>query len=93
MSYSIGAWGVTKVEVKEKLAAQFAQVLEGQPIHSADIEQAKAAANAFIDLLPNDPAKDIHVSVSGSVSWLGDLNMPNVVGASVNIGASLVPKP
>jgi hypothetical protein len=50
-----------------------------------------AAAAAFINLLPDDEAKDVSVSVSGWVQWTGTYPDSHVLcGASCSVSASLV---
>lgn len=92
MSYSVSVKGATKTEAKQNLALQLAGVLEAQSAHSADMDQAAAAANAFIDILPDDETQDVSVSVSGSIGWKGELGAHTITSASVNIGAILIPK-
>ena len=91
MSYSFSVRGATKTECMEKVAAELDKVVSGQPIHSADREQAKAAVWAFLDVLPNSPEKqDLSVSVSGSLSWNGADNA--ITSANVNISAGFLAK-
>ena len=51
-------------------------------------DQAQATAFAFVDCLVDDEAKDISVSVNGSLSWAGDDSA--ITGASVSVNAYLV---
>jgi hypothetical protein len=88
MSYSFSVRGATKAQAKEKVAAELAKVVAGQPIHARDQAQAQAAADAFVDLLADDDAKDVVVSVNGSVSWSSDVTAP-LTAASVGAGAYL----
>lgn len=92
MSYSISANGASKAEVKKALSAQLAEVAGRDVAHAADINQAEAAANSFIDVLPEDESKDIAVSVSGNISWSGQLCEHTITGSGVNIYAGFVPK-
>lgn len=67
--------------------------MAGQPIHARDREAAVANANAVIDLLAEDGAMHISVSVNGYVSWREALNddaSNELFGASVSANASLV---
>lgn len=92
MSYSFSARGATKQEVMQKVGIELDKVVVSQPIHSADFAQARAAAESFLDIIPDaSESQDYYVSVSGSISWDG-INPPVVKGASVNVGASLVAK-
>ena len=94
MSYSFSFTAASKSEAKERVATELDKVVESQPMHAADREQAAAAADAFIDLVP-EPKDDqaIYVSMSGSVSWTGDQDNRNVTGGAVNISASISSKP
>lgn len=70
MSYSISARGADKASAKAAIAAEFeAKVLALQPAHAADRDQALAVAGVFIDMLADDPEKDIAVSLNGSLGW------------------------
>jgi len=87
MSYSFSVTASTKDEAKEKIAEQFAKVIEGQPSHAADKDNALAAAGAFIDLLTDVPA-DHHIAVSmhGSLGWNSDAP-DKYTGAGVGVSA------
>lgn len=81
MSYSFQVRGSTKAEAIEKVKAEMAKVVEVQPVHAADQAQAVAAAESFVALLPDDDARDVTVSLSGSVSssatglWSGGVSV------------------
>lgn len=95
MSYSFSGRGATKAEVMEKVAAELDKVVAGQPIHAADRAQAQAAAQAFLDVLPDaNGEQDIYVSVSGSVGWSGVLGAADQVltSAGVNVSVALIAK-
>ena len=95
MSYSFSVRGVTRSELVEKVSAELDKVVATQPIHSADCKQALAAAEAFIAILPDPNDKqDFCVSVSGSLSWSGNMGASDqvLVSASVNVSASLQAK-
>lgn len=93
MSYSFGVRGATKTDAIAKVAAELDKVVTSQPIHSTDRAQAQAAAEAFINVIPDDETKDVYVSVRGSVGWQGTLDIDAVVtSASVNVSAALVAK-
>lgn len=93
MSYSMSIRAATKDEAKQKLADDFAKVVEAQPSHSFDQESALAVASQFIDLLPNDEEKDVSVTLSGSLSgeWEGS-DIKSVKGVAVSVTAVLVDK-
>lgn len=90
MSYSFRIQAATKAQAKEKVAAELALVVQAQPIHARDQAQAQAAADAFIDLLADDDAKDVMCVVYGSVSWTGNGDSAVLTSASVAPSASLV---
>ena len=90
MSYSFGVIKPTKEEAIEAVAVELDKVVATQPIHALDRDQALAAAGAFVRMLPDDPAKDVNVSVSGSVSWQGVYpDSHTISGANVSVSASL----
>jgi hypothetical protein len=92
MSYSFSIRAATKAEAKEKISVQMATVVQQQPIHAVDAEQAKAAASAFIDVVAVDESRDVVVSMNGSVSWSGNPEQPNIGSASVGVSAYLAAK-
>lgn len=67
MSYSFRSQGTTKAEVESKVREELAKVVLAQPIHETDADQAQAAAEAFLDLLPEDSTRDCYAAVSGSI--------------------------
>lgn len=90
MSYSFNVRAATKVEAKNNVATELAKVVANQPTHAHDQAQAQAAADAFIDLLPDDDAKDVSVSVNGSMGWSGTYPTDHVfTSASVGVYAML----
>lgn len=93
MSYSFKVLAASKLAAKAAIAAELAQVAKSQASHGRDFLQAQAAANAFVDVLPDDDGQDVHVSVSGSLSgaWEGN-NLQRVSGVNVCITASLAPR-
>ena len=85
MSYSIGAKGATKAECVEAAKNELSKVLDYQPEHAQDIEQAKAAAQAFVEALPDVPeGKMVSVSVYGSISWSGEDKRAHYISCTVN---------
>lgn len=90
MSYSFNVRAANKAEAKQKVREQFGVVLAQQPVHAAEQAQALAAADAFIDVLPDDETQDLSVSVSGYLSWSGDAAEPLLTAASVSVNAGLV---
>ena len=67
MSYSIGAKRATKSELSDTIAAELAKVPETQPAHKVDIDQAISTSAALINLMTDDPDRDLYCSVSGSI--------------------------
>lgn len=92
MSYSFNVRAGTKAEVLEKVAAELNQAVADQPIHSADREQAEAAASAFLGILPEVDDKDYFISVNGSVGYQGEGEERVITTASVGVSASLIAK-
>jgi hypothetical protein len=86
MSYSFSVRGATKGEVITKVADELAKVVTAQPVHASDQAQAQAATEAFVDLLGDDDAKDVAVSVNGSVQSSNG----GLLQSSFNVNASLV---
>lgn len=90
MSYSFSARAATKAEVLAKVDEELDKVVAGQPIHVADRAQARAAAEAFLGVVPDPTSdQDAYVSISGSVSSNAD---QLVTAASVSVSASVVAK-
>lgn len=69
MSYSFNIKAQTKAAAKEAVADKFAEIVAQQPIHARDCSAVLANANAVIDLLAEDEAKDVSVTCNGYVSW------------------------
>lgn len=94
MSYSFTFTAATREAAKEQVSAKLAAVVDQQPVHAVDVEQAKANAFAAIDLLPEDPGRDIQVVASGYVSgtWDGG-ELTRLTGVSVNVNVALVARP
>lgn len=91
MSYSFQAKGKTKSEAIAAVITKMDEVVAGQPVHAADREPAIEAVKAFINLLPEDEAKDVSVSVSGSLGWQGVYpDSHAITSAQVSTYASLV---
>lgn len=88
MSYSFSLRAATKAEAKEKIAVQMATIVEQQPVHAKDVDQAKATANAFVDMLQDDESRDVMVHMNGSVGWTGDLGTESCLISSAGVGVS-----
>lgn len=94
MSYSFTVKAATKAEAKAAVEKAYDEMVVGQPIHARDKAAAMANAAAVIDLLIEDPAKHISVSMNGYVSWRGvpeqDVAENELTGASVSASAALI---
>lgn len=87
MSYSFNVTASSKVEAKEKVAAEFDTILASQPVHAADRASAQAAADAFVDLVKEPgEGEEIAVTVNGYVSWRDE---GEFTGASVGVSANV----
>ncbi len=98
MSYSFSVRASNKAEAKERVDAELAKVVESQAIHARDRAQAQHVAEAFIDLLVDDPERDIDVNVHGSVSWrdtlvAGQEGEAVLIAAGVAVSAMLLARP
>lgn len=92
MSYSFSGDSVNKDHAKKYVKEELKKIADAQPVHHIDLAQAQAAAESFIDLLP-DPAPDTGVSVqmAGSVSWTGTDKDPSFTSVAVSIHVMLKP--
>ena len=90
MSYSFNVQGADKGEVLLKAAEEFKKVVEQQPVHAADHEQAYAAVSGMVDALTEDPSQDIYVSCSGYVSWVNGPDDRKIATVSLSVTATLV---
>ena len=86
MSYSLSAQSATKAELELKLSAELSKVPETQPVHIDDIDPAFNAAKSLIDLMYDDPDRDIYCSVAGSI-WKTDVGVQTL---TLNISTSYV---
>lgn len=89
MSYSLSAQRATKDELEIAVRDELSKVPVSQPVHEADIDQAFNAAKSLIDLMQDDPARDLYCAVSGSI-WKTDAGVQNV---SLNISISYTERP
>lgn len=92
MSYSFSIKAATKSEAKAKVAEELSKVVTAQPVHQYDRAAAQASADAFTDLLADDEAQDVSLSVSGWLSWNGGTGAEQVKTANVTVTASLTAK-
>lgn len=86
MSYSLSAQCATKVELETAIRDKLSEVPRTQPVHEADIDQAFNAAKSLMDLMQDDPARDLYCSVAGSL-WKTDVGVQSV---SLNVSLSYV---
>jgi hypothetical protein len=90
MSYSFSVLAATKAAAKSAVAAKMAETAVAQKCHARDMVPAIAAANAFVDQLADDEAKDVIVTMSGSLMdrWDGS-DVVHCESANVSVTASL----
>lgn len=69
MSYSFTVKAADKAAAKAAVEVEFDKVVATQTIHARDRAAVLANASAVIDLLEDNPDKDITVSCNGSLSW------------------------
>jgi len=91
MSYSFSIRAATKAAAIAAAAVKLDEVVAQQPIHKVDRDQALAAVEAFVNILPDDEAKDVAVIVNGSVGWVGSTDT-TICSAGVGINAGHVNK-
>jgi hypothetical protein len=85
MSYSFSVSAPSKDEAKTKVRDELVRVTTAQPVHALDSDQAFEAVAAFIELLHDDPTRDVSASISGSISTTDQ----NVTHANVNVTVQL----
>jgi len=88
MSYSIGAKCATKAELVAAIRDELTVIPNNQPVHLKDIDQAFEAAKSLIDLMSDDPDRDLYCSVAGSI-WDKDGRVEQV---SVNVNVNYQPR-
>lgn len=91
MSYSFTITAATKALALAAVAAQLDAVVAQQPSHEVDRQQAQQAAELFVGLLPDDAARDVRVSMNGSVggTWASDNRVAVLGSVAVGVGAYL----
>jgi hypothetical protein len=94
MSYSFNVRAATKAEAKLKVAAELDKVVQQQPVHTTDRDQAMTVATAFVDMLADaGENQDIVVSVNGWLSWSGETPVgTGFSGSCVGVSASVAAK-
>lgn len=83
MSYSFSVARPTKAELVDAIGVEMAKVVEAQPVHEADAGKAIETASSLIYMLVDDPAGDIHATLSGSI-WKTDVGIQSL-GLSVTV--------
>lgn len=91
MSYSFSFRAAAKDEAKQLVADKMDDVVSAQPIHEVDAKMAHDTTCSAIDLVRDDEAQDISVSVNGSV-WGVEEGL-NSVSVSVNVSLIAKEKP
>jgi hypothetical protein len=89
MSYSFQIKATTKALAIAEVATELAGIVNSKPEHGVDQVPVQAAADAFINLLPDDATQDVDVIVVGSVHSVGK----QLAGVLCQINASLSPRP
>lgn len=90
MSYSFNVRAASAALAMTAVSTKLDEVVASQPVHEADKEQALAAAEAFLTLVPEKEGHEYSVSVNGSVISVDGVLTQASVG--VNVGLIAVPK-
>lgn len=88
MSFSFQVRGATKQEVMDLVTAKLTEICKIQADHKLDSGPVLGAVEEFVELLVDDPSKDIQVAVRGSL-WNSTVG---IVQTGVGIDAQLVTK-
>lgn len=86
MSYSFNVKGASKSEAIDMVRAKMRDIAVQQPVHNKDQLHVVATAKTFIDMLEDDEAKDVQVSVNGSIY----VQESGVQDIAVSVSAHLV---
>lgn len=89
MSYSFSVKAATKAEAIDAVVQRMGDVVAGQPDHAKERAAVEMAAAAFVNVLADDPERDVSVSVNGSLSWTSTEEPHSYYGASMSISAGL----
>lgn len=89
MSYSFSVKATTKDAARRGVADELRRVVEAQPGHDDDSTIAMNAAASAIDLLTDDPTKDVNVGMYGSIQRVGT---GPIFGVGMTINAYLTPR-
>lgn len=89
MSYSFRIQATDKDELKRQVVEKFNEIVGQQACHVADRNQGIAATHAFIDVLQDDPERDVMATVSGYLSGQWQQNeLVKINTASFNVCVS-----
>lgn len=95
MSFSFNFVASTKAAAKTRITEEMSKVLQYSIEHARDLPAAIAVGHAYIDVLTEDPEKDISVSMYGSLAtWDYEKNAQGSVtsaGVTVSVGHTLKP--
>lgn len=69
MNYDFHVKAETKADAINQANEQLDAVLAAQPMHAADMPAARQAVEAFTNLLVEDPACYVVLSISGSIHF------------------------
>lgn len=85
MSYMFHFAARSRAEAKQRLSTELDRVAEQQPVHRNDRDQAQAAAEAMLSVVP-EPGENnqLAISVSGSISWRSG-DDEDISGASITV--------
>lgn len=87
MSFSFEITAYSKNEAGSKVESKLAEIVAGQPAHAHDRQAVQDAAEGQINLLSEPTStEEIHVSISGALSWQGT-EQKVFLSSSVNISA------
>ena len=67
MSYSFNIKAESKAQAIDMVRARMRNVSVAQPVHNRDDLHVVAVAKTFIDMLQDDAARDVFVSVNGGI--------------------------
>jgi hypothetical protein len=91
MSFSFSVVGPTKEDVMASLEAEMTEVVSAQANHAHDRSSIESVVDIYLGLLDDRAEGVFHVSVSGSVGWLGSMEQPVYNGAGVSVSVRKVP--
>lgn len=91
MSYSFQIRAKTKAEAMVAVAQRLDEIATGQHCHKRDKDEALSTARLFVNLLPDNDAKEVTVTMSGSLSgqWQGS-DVTVISSVNVMVTAALV---